>query len=282
MTIHPPPAAGAACVRNPGRRSFACGALAMLGGALPAAADSLAEIRPLSRVLELGRLRVAIRQDSLARGTSPAPTAASALDLTLARLVADGLGVRLDLVPVAPPDRLVVLHQGHADVSFAGLTITEARVRQALFLNPHARIEYGVVSPDAWPLRGVHDLHGRRVGVVTGDDSMTLAETMLPRDITPRPYPDRAARMAALLGGEVDAIIGSRPELTQALARARATGFAYRFTLRVGWMAGAVRFGQHDLLRAINAILFIARTRGDLSAISEHHLGYTLAQPPQI
>jgi len=262
-----------------GRRGFAC---AMLGGAIPALADNTAPVRSLAHVLEVGHLRVAVRQGTLPAGSTHAPGGVGGVELSIARLVAEGLGVRLDLVPVAPLERLSVLHDGRADVSFAGLTITDARVRQALFLNPHARNEFGVAGAHARPLRGVHDLRGLRVGLVPGYDSAVLAETMLPHDIIQCPYPNGPDQLAAMLRGEVDAIIGSRPELNHALAHARATGFTYRFTLWTAWMAGAVRFGQHDLLQAINAILFIARSRGDLSAISERYLGYPLTQPPQI
>jgi len=167
-------------------------------------------------------------------------------------------------------------------VSFSGLTITEARVPQALFLNPYARLEFGVAGPAARPLRGVNDVQDLRIGVVPGEDSVFLAETMLPGNVIRRPFPSGAACIAGMLRGEVDAIIDSRPALGRALARARATEFTYQFTLRASWKAGAVGFCQHDLLRAINAILFIGRSRGDLCAISQLYLGYPLGQPPQI
>ena len=40
--------------------------------------------------------------------------------MAVARLVAEGLDVRLDLVPVAPLERLSVLQVGCAAVSFSG------------------------------------------------------------------------------------------------------------------------------------------------------------------
>jgi polar amino acid transport system substrate-binding protein len=98
---------------------------------------SAAESPVLDRVLKNRELRVATS------GTQPPFNAVSkdgeliGLEVDLARLLAEAIGVDLSLTSMAFPDLLPALQQGKVDMVLSGISITAERSREFAFVGPY-------------------------------------------------------------------------------------------------------------------------------------------------
>jgi polar amino acid transport system substrate-binding protein len=102
-----------------------------------AASPSRAENPVLDRVVKNRELRVATS------GAQPPLSAISksgeliGLEVDLARLLAEAMGVDLSLTSMAFPDLLPALQQGKVDMVISGLSITAERSREFAFVGPY-------------------------------------------------------------------------------------------------------------------------------------------------
>ena len=88
-------------------------------------------------------------------------------DYQMARMLADALKVRLEMVVPPSRDLLVPwLKEGRGDVIAASYTVTRERAEQVAFSVPYLQVDEMLVQRRAGPrLRGVEDLAGKRVHV---------------------------------------------------------------------------------------------------------------------
>lgn len=88
-------------------------------------------------------------------------------DYQLARMLADALKVRLEMVVPPSRDLLVPwLNEGRGDLIAASYTVTKERAEQVAFSIPYLQVDELLVQRRAGPkLRGVEDLAGKRIHV---------------------------------------------------------------------------------------------------------------------
>lgn len=167
----------------------------------------------MDRLLETGVIRVGIRvwpeaifSPPAFRGFSNAETggALNGFEVDLARLIAEGLGLELELVEAYPPVIATGDWRGQWDIAIASLVPfdqpQEASGRTLVFSRPYAYIPMGILSPTAANnIQALADLSGRRVGVLEhsayqrlltpGGSAMTIQQQPLlpqiPADVQP-------------------------------------------------------------------------------------------------
>ena len=134
----------------------------------------------MDRLLETGVIRVGLRvwpeaifSPPAFRGFSNAETggALNGFEVDLARLVAEGLGLELELVEAYPPVIATGDWRGQWDIAIASLVPfdqpQEASGRTLVFSRPYAYIPMGILNPTAANnIQALADLSGRRVGVL--------------------------------------------------------------------------------------------------------------------
>ena len=132
-------------------------ALSLLSGA--ALADRLDDIK------KNGVLRAAVFDSNQPFGFLDAKTKKiNGLDVEYAEAIAKKLGVKLELVPTNPANRIPLLVSGKADIVAANFTITEERAKQIDFSQPYfATGARFIAAKDK--LKTAEQLEGLRVGV---------------------------------------------------------------------------------------------------------------------
>jgi ABC-type amino acid transport substrate-binding protein len=134
----------------------------------------------IDRLLETGVIRVGIRvwpeavfSPPAFRGFSNAETggALNGFEVDLARLVAEGLGLELELVEAYPPVITTGDWRGQWDIAIASLVPfdqpAEAAGQIVVFSEPYAYMPMGILKPAAENnIQALGDLSGRRVGVL--------------------------------------------------------------------------------------------------------------------
>ncbi|MGR3804693.1 transporter substrate-binding domain-containing protein [Marinibacterium profundimaris] len=115
----------------------------------------------LTRVLCTGKLRIGVRENYPLFATN-VDRRREGYDIGVARVIADGLGVAREFVPVRPATRISTLAEGGADVVIATMGHNTRRDAEARFIRPHYyRSETIIVGPKDLKIAGWEDLFNR-------------------------------------------------------------------------------------------------------------------------
>ena len=186
----------------------------------------------------------------------------------VAAAVAAELGLELHWKFLRWADFIPCLQAGEADAVWCGAAITPERERSLLFSRPYAVFNESVLVRAADPVAEPDDLRGRRVGAIAGSTNMTLAESWpgCERVGFDGSSDDVFAEMiAALRGGEVDAVVDDEPAFGGLLAD---PDLSLAFTVATGnrWGA-AMRLDATGLKQTLDKALQTLRESGRLQAI---------------
>lgn len=212
---------------------------------IAASADALADIK------ERGTLRAAIDLGSPPFGMTDGQMKPIGSEVESAQLLADYLGVDLEIVEVTSPNRVPFLMTGKADVVIASLSITEERQKVIDFADPHGVIGVIVAAPASVQIADVAALAGQSLATTRGSSNDTVASAML-TDSTLVRYDDDATLVTALVSGQNDIMVSSPMVLKAVNERRTADPLEVKVTLKVNPYAVGLRKGEDALKDAIN------------------------------
>jgi polar amino acid transport system substrate-binding protein len=193
------------------------------------------------------------------RGGKPA-----GFDVDLVRMVADRLGLDLDMVDTAFDDIASgeSLNKGRCDVAISAMTITGERARVLNFSSPYFDAAQALVVEKGSGVDALDDLAGRKIGVQAGTTGELYVTDNAPNGAEVIPFEDAAAMGEAMEDGQVVAtvydntvigdVIEANPELE--VATEFDTGEQYGMAVR--------RNGNVELLRVINDVLATLKEDG--------------------
>ncbi|MBO6804149.1 MAG: transporter substrate-binding domain-containing protein, partial [Thalassospira sp.] len=141
----------------------AIAAVAMLAAPLGAASASA-----LDSISEAGVLKVAVPQDFPPFGSVGTDMQPKGYDIDMAALIAEELGVKLELVPVTSSNRIPYLNTGKVDLVISSLGKNPDREKVIDFSDPYAPFYNGVFGPADFSVEKAADLAGMSVGVTRG------------------------------------------------------------------------------------------------------------------
>jgi polar amino acid transport system substrate-binding protein len=195
----------------PVRRLFAF-ALAIVLSAGPALADRLDAIR------QAGVLRVAAFDSNPPFGfVDPATKRINGLDVEYAQAIADALGVKLEVRPTNPANRIPLLTSGKVDLVLANFTITDDRAKQLDFSIPYFASGQQFLAKKG-TLSSPEQLNGLRIGADKGTTNEIVLRRDFPRAIVVA-FDDTPFAFTALRNGNVQAITQDGPKLVGLLAK---------------------------------------------------------------
>ncbi|MDM0087529.1 MULTISPECIES: transporter substrate-binding domain-containing protein [unclassified Variovorax] len=247
------------------RQQFILGGLALLGTlAFPAGAwaDKLDDIR------KAGVLRVAAFDGNPPFGYIDATSKKQVgHDIDLANEFARSLGVKIELVPTNPANRIPLLTSGKVDVVFASFTITDERAKVVDFTTP-----YFLVGQQFLARKGVltdaAQLKDLRIGTEKGTTMETNLRTNYP-DAKVVLYDDSPFALAALRNGNVQAITNDGVKLTAQWGQLpdKEKYEIPAITVSKEYLGAAVPKGETRLLESLNSWLTEIEKNGRAVAI---------------
>lgn len=248
--------------------------LLLAAGANSAFADRIDDIK------KDGVLRVAAFDSNPPFGFLDAQTRQiNGLDVDVARHIASKLGVKLELVPTNPANRIPLLVSGKADLIAANFTVTPDRAKQVDFSLPYfASGQQFIVRKGS--LQKPDQLAGLRVGA----DKGTTQEITL-RDKYPATkvvsYDDTPLAFAALRNGNVNAITQDGSKLAALLANApdKDKFEIAPFTLTREYQAIGLPKGEARLQKLVNDVLLSLEKSGEAQKIYDRWFGPSTKAP---
>jgi polar amino acid transport system substrate-binding protein len=230
--------------------------------ALPARADTLADIKAR------GTLVVGIDLGLPPYGTVDAAMQPTGSDVAAAHLLADNLGVKLEIVPSVGANRIPFLQTSKVDVVMSSFSVTEARKKVVDFSIPYGVISIICAAPASMAISGPKDLEGKTVAVTrgTGADMDTTKMARADGKITVVRFEDDATLIAALASGQQDIMISAPAQMGDINARAPDKQMQTKFVVRTNGYAVGIRKGDDTLRAAVNAWIEQDLANGKLRA----------------
>ncbi|AVF04333.1 transporter substrate-binding domain-containing protein [Devosia sp. I507] len=194
-------------------------------------------------------------------------------DPELARMLADRLGVELEIVPVSGPNRVPYLLSNRVDLLIAALGITAERAEQVDFSDPSATVNQVVYAPKDMGLATLEDLSGRSIGVARGSAQDITLTASVPADATIQRFDDDPTTLQALLSGQVDTIAMSTLLIADIGKVANVEAFEIKFPIQTLVHGIAMRKDNPELLDFVNTFLAEAKADGTLNEAHRKWVG---------
>lgn len=228
----------------------------------------------LDDIKKNGVLRAAVFDSNPPFGFLDAKTKKIAgLDVEYAEAIAKKLGVKLELVPTNPANRIPLLVSGKADIVAANFTITEERAKQIDFSQPYFATGARFIAAKG-KLKTAEQLEGLRVGVDKGTTQEILLRDKYPKT-TVVAYDDTPLAFAALRNGNVQAISQDDAKLIALLAQApdKDKYEVSPFALSREYEGVGIPKGEARLVALVNETLVQLEKSGEAQKIYDRWFG---------
>jgi polar amino acid transport system substrate-binding protein len=237
-----------------------------------AQADTLAEI------LSKGVVRIIVFADVPPFGSINANRELEGFDIDLAKLVAQSLGVKLELVQATAANRIPYLLTDKADMNVAAMSVTAERARQVMYSAPYADTSLAVFGPKSLAVKSAKDLGRNKVSVAKGTtEDLVLTAVAAGADIMRTE--DNATAVQAYLSGQSRMLAANSVVVVELAKKNPTKEFDFKFALRRAPAHITVRMGEHNLLRWVDTFIFQQTLTGELDKLHVKWLGGPMTAP---
>ncbi|MGE0239307.1 MAG: transporter substrate-binding domain-containing protein [Parvibaculaceae bacterium] len=241
----------------------------------PASADQLQDI------LDRGTIRVGVIADVAPFGFLDDKQQPSGLDVDVANLIANDLGVKLEIQQMTAQNRLPYLVTDKVDILVALLSLTPERAKQVMFTSPYTTTTIGVFGPTETAVKSVADIGKLSIGVTRGtvEDS---AITKLAPDANIIRFEDNATATTAYQTGQVDLYATGDLVAYVLNKNDKSRRLDIKFSLGTDLIHMGVKAGEFGTLQWLNSFIFVHQQNGDLKNLTTKWLGTTLPELPAL
>jgi polar amino acid transport system substrate-binding protein len=252
------------------RQLLAIAALSASAIAVPLAAQAQ---NALDEVIAKKQITIAIPTDFPPYGLVGIDMKPQGLDVDMARLIADKLSVKLELVPVTSANRIPYLQTRKADLVISTLGKNPEREKVIDFTAAYSPFFQAVFAPKSTSIKAVGDLAGKTVAVTRGAiEDMELTKLAPPTADIKR-FEDNNATVAAFVSGQVQAIATGASVAGNMMLRNPQLGAEYKFLLKDSPNFIGVAKGEDKLRTKVNEIIASAKAAGELDKLAVKWLG---------
>jgi len=242
----------------------------LASAAAPAFADELDD------VMKAGVIRIAVPQDFAPFGSSGPDMQPQGYDIDTARLIAKGMGVKLELVPVTSANRLPYLQTRKVDLIISSLGKNPDRLKVIDFTSAYAPFYSGVFGPPSIAVSKPEDLAGKTIGVTRGALEDLAITKIAPSTADIRRFEDNNTTISAFLSGQVQLIATGNVVAAAILAKNPPVKPEKKFIIQDSPCFIGLNKDEPKLLDRVNAIIAMSKKNGSLDAISRKWLGLPL------
>lgn len=260
------------------RRAFAAGAAA-LAITLPLGASAQQD-GSLKAVQDKGSISLGIPTDYPPYGFMGPDFKPTGVDVAVAQLIADKLGVKADLVPVSTPNRIPYLQSRKIDVIVSALGKNEERQKVIDFSVSYAPFFQAVFGPKNVEVKSFADLADKTLAVTRGTIQDDALVSLAPKSLKIQRFEDDNATMAAFMTQQTQFVAVGAAVAAAALQKNPKVQAEYKLLIKDSPNYAGVRKGETALLNKINDILRTAKKDGTLESYSQKWLGRGMGNLP--
>ena len=237
----------------------------------PAAAGDLQDI------LSAGTVRIGVPIDVPPFGFMDADNQPIGLDVDVALMIADALGVEADLQQITGANRIPYLVTDRLDIVISAMGATPERALQITFTSPYSALAIGVFGPDSIDVSSPEELGSQSIAVARGT-TQDLELTAAAPDANITRFDDDATAAAAFLSGQADLFATANVVAQDLMSKDPDIELNAKFILRYSPTSIGIQHGSPELLRWLDTFVFYHHTTGVLSELTEKWLGQPLPE----
>ncbi len=192
-------------------------------------------------------------------------------DADVAKLLAEDMGVEVNLVAVTGPNRIPYLLSNRVDLEVASLGITPERAERVDYSAPYAGISISLYGETGLDISEPSGLSGQTIGVARASTQDNALTAVAPDDATIQRFDDDASAVQALISGQVP-LIGASNTVIAELEGMAPERFDTKFDLARQMQGIAVHPESDELTAYLDDFLARAKENGELNAIHEEWL----------
>lgn len=197
------------------------------------------------------------------------------IDAEVAALIAEELGMTLEIEDMAFDSVLAAVQSGKADIAMAGITVTDERKMVVNFSDTYTKATQLVIVAEDSEIASPDDLAGKTIGVQLGTTGDIYAGDV--EDATVERYSKGFEAVQALMQGKVDAVvIDGEPAKVFVEENEGIKLLDEAFTEEE--YAIAVSKDNEELLEQINAALATLEENGKFDEVLAKYIGDNAAE----
>ena len=196
-------------------------------------------------------------------------------EIDLAKMLAERMGVELELVQVPGASRIQYLLAGKVDILIAFLGVTPERALQVDYSQPYFTSDSNVLASADIAIKSYEDLKSLRVAVVRGTTSDRFLTKKLGEGAVLR-FDDTPSMYQALLSGQIDVVTDTLYNAGQMMKSSPQIKLEKKFAMFNQINGIAIRRDNQNLLNWLNSFVGFAKASGELGLMYEKHFGQPL------
>lgn len=254
-------------------KALAAAAALTTAAAAPALAD-------LSDILEAGVVKIAVPESFPPFGALGDEGEHEGYDVDVAKLVAENLGVELELVPVVSKQRIPFLETDRVDLVISVMGANPERAKSIWFSAAYAPFYSGAFATKDKEIESADDLVGMKVGLTGGTLEDLELTKIAPEGVEIIRFGDNAATLSAYTSGQVDVLVSGNTAAAEVSEKNPDMGLETKFILKQSPAFIGVKKGNYDLLQWVNVFILHKKLGGELDEIGIKWLGEPLPPLP--
>ncbi|PUA18884.1 transporter substrate-binding domain-containing protein [Glaciimonas sp. PCH181] len=234
-------------------------------------ADTLDDIQKAKKI------RIGIGMDVPPYGMKDDQLKAIGSDVETAQLIAQNMGVALEIVPATAANRIPYLQTNKVDVVIASLAVTPERGKVIDFSLPYAAIQAVVAAPKSMVIKNYADLAGKKV-VVTRASTNDAEITKYAKDAQIVRFDDDSTSITAILSGQADIFVSSPALMTVINQKNPQKNLESKIVIKTFQLSVGLRKNDDRLKQLINGYIKINLKNGKLNQIYQKYQGMPLPE----
>jgi polar amino acid transport system substrate-binding protein len=247
--------------------------LATAAGLALACVFGSAHAQSALQAIEKNRLiRIAIPTDFPPYGFVGVDLKPQGLDVDMAALIAQKMGVRLELVPVTSANRIPYLQSRKADLVISTLGKNPEREKVIDFTAAYSPFFQAVFGPTSITVKSPADLAGKSIAVTRGAIEDQELTKVAPAGTDIRRFEDNNATVSAYVSGQTQLVATGVSVAENMMQRNPGLRTEYKLLLKDSPNYIGVAKGEDALRAKVNAIIAEAKAAGELDQLAQKWL----------
>jgi polar amino acid transport system substrate-binding protein len=222
-----------------------------------------------------------VPEDTPLFGTIGADGQHTGYDVDVANMLGADMGVTVELVPVSSANRIPYLTSGKVDLVISSMGVKPERAEVIDFSNAYAPFFWAVYGPADLPVSTVEDAAAYKIGATLGTLEETAYTDAAGADATNiQRFDDQATTVQAFTTGQVDLIVTGNAIAAGIISSHPEMNVESKIVLQQSPCHIGVRKGEDDLLKWVNAFIYVHTLNGDLDKLSVKWFGEPLPDFP--
>ena len=190
-------------------------------------------------------------------------------DIDMALLLAQELGVKLEMVPVTTINRLPYLTEKKVDLIVSSLGKSPEREKVIDFSASYAPFFIGVFGTSDQKVEKAEDLAGKTIGVTRGGFEDSELIKVAPKTAIIQRFEDNDKTLSAFLSGNVPLIVTGNVVAANISDRQPHKRLDFKFFIKNSPCFVGVNKGEARLLERVNTIIAKSKADGSLNRFGE-------------